>query len=254
MRRGAAMTAAIAGRNLMLVRRMPSVFIPSMVMPLFILIATAGAFAGVSALPALDGVSYLAFTVPMAALMGGAFAGTNSGITLARDIETGFVDRLIASPAPRLSIIAGPLVAALARSVFTTTLILTAGAIGGSTPPSVLAAAVLYLMAAFFCVAGGCWAIGVALRAGTVQAAPLMTVVIFISIFSSVMYAPREAMDGWLRAIADRNPVTYLLEAARDAHLDNVTWDGFWPGVVAGALLIVVLGAWAMTGLRRLAR
>lgn len=254
MTRALSMTAAIAGRNLMLVRRMPSVFIPSMVMPLFILVATAGAFAGISSLPALDGVSYLAFTVPMAALMGGAFAGTNSGITLARDIETGFVDRLIASPAPRVSIIAGPLIAALARSVFTTTLILAAGAIGGATPPSVLAAAVIYLMAAVFCVAGGCWAIGVALRARTVQAAPLMTVVIFISIFSSVMYAPRQAMDGWLRAIADRNPVTYLLEAARDAQLDNVTWDGFWPGIVAGALLIAVLGTWALTGLQRLAR
>lgn len=254
MIRSLSMAAAISGRSLLLVRRMPSVFIPSLVMPLLILVATAGAFAGISALPALSGVSYLAFTVPMAALMGGAFAGVNSGITLARDIETGFVDRIVASPAPRIAIVAGPLVAAAVRSFFTTTVILIAGAIGGALPPSLLAAAVVYLMAAFFSVAGGCWAVGVALRAGTVQAGPLMTVAIFISIFSSVMYAPREAMDGWLRAVADRNPVTYLLEAARDAHIDNVTWDGFWPGLVAGIFLTLVLGAWAMSGLRRLAR
>jgi ABC-2 type transport system permease protein len=93
----------LAGRSLILVRRMPSVFLPSLIMPLFILIATSGAFRGISLLPQFDGVSYLRFTIPLATVMGAGFAGMNAGMTLARDIEGGFADRLIASPAPRAS-------------------------------------------------------------------------------------------------------------------------------------------------------
>src|SRR5690606_1792789 len=91
-------SAGLAWRSLILVRRMPSVFLPSLVMPLFILIATAGAFRGISLLPQFAGASYLAFTIPLATTMGAGFAGVNAGMTLARDIEGGFADRLVASP------------------------------------------------------------------------------------------------------------------------------------------------------------
>ena len=113
----------LAGRNLLLVRRVPSVFIPSLVMPLFILISTSGAFRGIGALPDFAGASYLAFTLPMAATMGAGFAGVNSGMTLARDLEGGFFDRLQASPVPRIALLRGPLLAAVARSLFTTTVV-----------------------------------------------------------------------------------------------------------------------------------
>ena len=54
-RHGLAVSAGLAWRSLILVRRMPSVFLPSLIMPLFILIATAGAFRGISLLPQFDG-------------------------------------------------------------------------------------------------------------------------------------------------------------------------------------------------------
>ena len=86
----------LAWRSLILVRRMPSVFLPALIMPLFILISTSGAFRGISLLPAFDGHSYLRFVIPLATIMGAGFAGINAGMTLARDIEGGFVDRLVA--------------------------------------------------------------------------------------------------------------------------------------------------------------
>ena len=74
-----AVSRGLAWRSLILVRRMPSVFLPSLIMPLFILIATAGAFRGISLLPAFEGASYLAFTIPLATVMGAGFAGINAG-------------------------------------------------------------------------------------------------------------------------------------------------------------------------------
>lgn len=251
--RTAAVSGALAWRAIILVRRMPSIFIPSLVMPLFILVATAGAFHGVGALP-IGTSDYLAFTIPFATIMGAGFAGVNAGTTLARDIEGGFVDRLVSSPAPRVSLIAGPFAAAGMRSLFTTTVVLIAGTLGGVNPPGVLGTLVVYTMALGFGVATALWSMGVALRARTVQSAPLMQLVVFIAIFTSVAYAPRELQHGWLRTVADWNPVTRILEASRATELRGTDWADVWPGLAAIALLLAVLGTFALTGVRRLGR
>ena len=244
----------LAFRSLILVRRMPSVFLPSLIMPLFILVSTAGAFRGISLLPVFDGASYLAFTIPLATVMGAGFAGINAGMTLARDIEGGFVDRLITSPAPRITLILGPLMAAGIRSLFTTTVVLAAGLIGGVGLPGLGGTLVVYLLAIGFSASTACWSMGVALRARTIQAAPLMQVVVFLSVFLSVAYAPREALTGWLRHVSNLNPVTYLIEASRAAELSHLGWDELWKGFAAVAVLLAVLGPWALAGLRGLAR
>lgn len=249
-----AVSRGLAWRSLILVRRMPSVFLPSLIMPLFILIATSGAFRGISLLPAFAGHSYLAFTIPLATVMGAGFAGINAGMTLARDIEGGFVDRLVASPAPRITLILGPLMAAGARSLFTTTVVLTAGLIGGVGLPGVLGTIAIYLLAIGFSAATACWAMGVAFRARTIQAAPLMQVMVFLSVFTSVAYAPREVLTGWLHDVADINPVTYLLEASRAAELSTLGWSELWPGILAALGLVTVLGAWALAGLASLGK
>ena len=254
MRHALGVSGGLAWRSLILVRRMPSVFLPSLIMPLFILIATAGAFRGISLLPVFEGGSYLAFTIPLATVMGAGFAGINAGMTMARDIEGGFVDRLVASPAPRITLIAGPLTAAAIRSLFTTTVVLIAGLIGGVGLPGIGGTVVVYCLAIGFSAATACWAMGVAFRARTIQAAPLMQVVVFLSVFTSVAYAPREVLTGWLGHVADWNPVTYLIEASRAAELGTLGWDDLWPGMVAVAILLTVLGTWALTGLATLGR
>lgn len=251
---GARVSWGLAVRSLILVRRVPSVFIPSLVMPLFILVATAGAFAGISALAPLEGVSYLAFTIPLATVMGGGFAGINAGMTLARDLQGGFADRLVASPAPRVALVAGPLTAAALRSLFTTTVVLIAGLVGGVGLPGVGGTLVIYLMALGFASATACWAMGVALRTRSVQSTPLMQVVVFLSVFTSVAYAPREVLQGWLAVVADWNPVTLLLEASRAAQLEGVAWSTLGPGLAAAAGLVAMLGLFALTGLAGLGK
>lgn len=242
----------LAARSLLLVRRIPSVFIPAMVMPLFILVATAGAFHGIGEIPQLAGTSYLRFTVPMAVTMGGGFAGINAGMTLARDVEGGFFDRLHATPVPRGALLLGPLIATAARSAFTTTIVLIAAAIGGVLPQSVVGTLVLYVLGIGFALIAACWAMGIALRARTIQSAPMMQIAVFLSVFLSVPYTPREAQIGWLRRVSDVNPVTRILEAGRDAISGGVAWPTLWPGLLALAGLLTALGVFAFLGLRRL--
>ena len=193
MKRGLAVALGLAARLLLLVRRSPSLFVPSLVIPLFILVSTAGAFRGVENLPQLQGASYLAFTVPMAATLGAGFAGV------------------------------GP-------------------------------TAILYLLPLLFSGAAAFWATGVALRTRTIQSAPIMQIAVFLSVFLSVAYTPREAQTGWLAGVADYNPMTFVLEAARGAELTGVRWDDLWPGLASLAGMLAVLGVWAFRGLGQLDR
>jgi ABC-2 type transport system permease protein len=95
---------------------------------------------------------------------------------------------------------------------------------------------------------------GVALRTRTVQSAPLMQVVVFMSIFTSVAYAPREVLGGWLRTFADWNPVTRILETSRAAELEAVTWPMLWPGLLAIGGLVAALGVFTALGLAGLGK
>jgi ABC-type polysaccharide/polyol phosphate export permease len=63
-------------------------------------------------------------------------------------------------------------------------------------------------------------------------------------------------LQGWLAEAAALNPVTHVLELARQATVEGIepSFAHTWPGVVALAGMAAVLGALAITGLRRMGR
>ena len=79
-----------------------------------------------------------------------------------------------------------------------------------------------------------------------------MQLVVFVLVFTSVAYAPRDLQTGWLRTVSDWNPVTRILEASRAAEFETLTWSGVWPAVVSIAVLMGVFGSFALYGLSRL--
>jgi ABC-2 type transport system permease protein len=153
-----------------------------------------------------------------------------------------------------VALIAGPLLAAMARSSLTTTIVLVAGLIGGVGLPGAGGTLILYGLAMGFAAVTSCWAMGVALRTRTIQSAPLMQVMVFLAVFTSVAYAPRAALTGWLHDVAEWNPVTRVLEAGRAVELVGVAWSTLWPGIAAIAGMLAVLGAFALGSLARLNR
>ena len=63
----------------------------------------------------------------MSLLQGAGFTGAATGVNLARDIEQGWFDRLLASPAPRPALLAGMVLSASLRSLIPATVLLTVG-------------------------------------------------------------------------------------------------------------------------------
>jgi ABC-2 type transport system permease protein len=89
------------------------------------------------------------------------------------------------------------------------------------------------------------YAVLVALRFRTQQAAPLMQSVGFSLVLFSTAYAPKELLAPWLKVLATINPVTLVLEGVREGFVSHVTWGTMLPALGAVAGLLVVLGALA---------
>lgn len=243
-------TWAIARRSLILIPRVLSTFIPSLVMPVFLLIAFSGAFAGLVNLRGFPADQMLDWILPMSTLQGCAFAGVTTGLGVARDLENGFFDRLSLSPAPRGAILAGPLLASVLRAFFPLVILLGLGFIAGVNLPGGFLGIVALACAGFaLALVAGCWAVGMALRTKSMQVAPLIQMALFLTFFLSTALMPLELLTGWVHAIAQFNPMTSVLELARQGFLGDVAWSTTWPGLVALTGMIAVLGLFARRGL-----
>lgn len=236
-------TWGIALRSLRLIPRLPSTFVPSLVMPIFLTISFAGAFSGLVLLPGFPAEKIIDWFIPMTTLQGAAFAGITTGMGAARDLENGFYDRFLVSPASRAAILGGPLVASVFRALIPVTLLLTVAVIGGAHFYGGLLGIVTLVVACLgIALVSGSWAMALALRFKTQQAAPLMQMGVFITIFLSTAQMPLNLLSGWLHDVARLNPITNVLALARQGFLGEVTWEGTWPGLVAlGGLIVAAL-------------
>ena len=247
-----AITWGVAERSLKLIPRVPSTFIPSLVMPAFLTIAFTGPFAALVNLPGFPADKMIDWVLPMTALQGCAFAGVTTGMGVARDLENGFFDRLLMSPAGRMSLLAGPLVASMLRALIPLSLMLVIGVIArASFAEGIVGIGLLAFAGIGLALAGGAWSVGLALRFKTSQIAPLMQVGIFLSVFLSTAQMPLELLSGWLDNVARYNPMTYILALARQGFLGEITWEATSEGAVALAGVIMVLGVFAYRGMRR---
>jgi ABC-2 type transport system permease protein len=247
-------TLGLAERSLKLIPRMPSTFVPSLIMPIFLVVAFSGAFSGLTLLPGFPADKMIDWVFPMTTLQGCAFAGVTTAMAVARDLGNGFYDRLIGSPAPRISLLLGPLVASVLRGLIPLTILLVVAVIGradfnGGFP------GILMLVAAGLSISfiAGCWGLGLAFRAKTQQIAPLMQMGLFTTFFLSTAQMPIELLTGWIHTVARFNPITNVLQMARQVSLPTgVSWETTWPGLVSLAGMTAVLGLFAYRGLRKI--
>jgi ABC-2 type transport system permease protein len=102
-------------------------------------------------------------------------------------------------------------------------------------------------------IVAAAWGTTVALKFKTQSASPLMQAGILLVILTTTAYAPLELLTGWLQEVARYNPVTQIVDAARQGFVGDVTWAETWPGLVALIGLATLLLALALRGMRRTA-
>lgn len=231
--------------------RVPGAAIPGVLAPTIFFLGLNGVFGGLIHLGGFNVESYESFIVPVSMLQGAGFTGAAAGVNLARDYEQGWVDRLLVSPAPRWVLLSGNVLAAAARAFVPATFVLAIAFVLGAKWPGLDGLVVCYAMVAAMAAVAACWGSMLALHYKSQSAAPLMQAGMMGLILLTPAYAPLALLQPWLEEVARVNPITQVIEAARQGFVGGVTWADTWPGLLALAGLLAVLGALALREMRR---
>ena len=127
--------AALVRRAANELLRVPGAAIPGVLAPTIFFLGLTSVFGHLTLLPGFDSSSYQSFLIPISLMQGAGFTGAATGVNLARDIEQGWFDRLLVSPAPRPVLLAGLVISASLRSLIPATVLLVVGfSLGVSWP------------------------------------------------------------------------------------------------------------------------
>ena len=155
--------------------RVPGAAIPGVLAPTIFFLGLNGVFGALTKLHRLrHAAATRASSIPVSMLQGAGFTGAAAGVNLARDIEQGWLDRLLVSPAPRWVLLAGTVLAAGARALIPATFVFAIALAIGAGFPGIDGLLVTYLMVVAMAAVAACWGAMLALHFKSQSAAPLM--------------------------------------------------------------------------------
>jgi ABC-2 type transport system permease protein len=214
---------ALGLRSIRQTFRRPQLMAPILVFPTLLLaIQTGGAESAVD-LPGFPEVdSFLQFMIAGAMLQSLMLAGNSGGIALAVDIEMGFTDRLFAAPISRFAIVLGRLAGTAALGLVTAVWFLAIALIFGApiTEGVAGALAVIVLVCLSAAAFGGLGA-AAALRTGKASVVQGFFPIVFVVLFLSSAFFPRELMVEPAATIARYNPLSFIVEGIRDPFISG---------------------------------
>ena len=197
---------------------------------------------------------YIDWILPLSLLQGAGFAGAATGVNLARDIESGLFDRFLLAPISRVSLLTGIVLSAALRVLIPTTFLLLLGFAIGLSWPGVFGLGFAALFYICFAAVAASWGAALALKFRSQQAAPLMQAGTFAAILCTTAYAPIALLTGWLKPVAQVNPVTYVLQGIRQGFIHDTGWGHTWPAILAVIGLLLAMGGFALWQMRKFNR
>jgi ABC-2 type transport system permease protein len=251
MRAVATQVATLANRSVVRTLRRPAWWIPPIIFPLALMAVNAGGLESATNLPGFPTDDFYAFALAVPFIQGALFATMNAGTDLARDIETGFFNRLSLTPVRGVALLLGTLAGVVVFAVLQAIAYLVIGvAIGVEIESGFLGVLVLLGFAGLIALGFGALGAMLALRAGTGEAIQGLFPVLFVFLFISSMNMPRNLIEiEWFRIAATANPVSYMLEAVRSLIIERWDIETILLGFMVATLLAVLALALAARAL-----
>jgi ABC-2 type transport system permease protein len=208
-----AQVLALVRRSVVRTIRQPANVVFPLVFPLLLLAVNAGGLDAATRLPGFPTDSFVAFALAIPFIQGALFATMNAGTDLARDIQTGFLNRLALTPVRGVALLAGQLGGIVTLGVVQAVVYLSVGlAVGVRLASGPGGAAVLLVFAILISVGFGALGAFAALRTGSGEAVQSLFPAFFVFLFLSSMNLPRNLIEtDWFRAVANAHPLSYLL-------------------------------------------
>jgi ABC-2 type transport system permease protein len=250
-------TLAVARRAVVRTLRQRALMVFPMIFPPILFAINGSALSPATRIPGFPTNDYRDFLIAMPFVQGAMFVSIVAGVDLARDIESGFLNRLALTPLRGEALLVGQLGGALVLGVIQALVYLLVGFATGVTFVSGVGG-VLVLLALSILIAFGFAALGglLALRFGTGEAVQGIFPLLFVTLFLSSSSLPRNLIqEAWFRDIATYNPVSYLLEGLRSLVITGWNAQALELGFgFAAALIVLALGFSQAAMKTRLAR
>ncbi|GAB4441910.1 MAG: ABC transporter permease [Anaerolineae bacterium] len=242
----------ITWRSLVTITRTPEALLPPLAISIFFLLIYDSTLGGAAAfIPGLGQSGYLGFILPLsiisASLSGAGIAAQN----LVRDVSSGYFDKLLLTPVSRAALLLGPILAGAVILGIQASIVLGVGLLMGLDPVTGLPGLLVVVGIAILLGTGFAgFTVSAALGSGNAAATQGASFIFFPFTFLTATFVPLDLLEGWLKAVAQLNPITYVLGAMRS--LLNEGWDAnaILQGVVACLILAVAMYALAIFALR----
>jgi ABC-2 type transport system permease protein len=210
--------------------------------PIMFLVLFAAVFGGAISQALPPGISYLNFLMAGIIVQTVAFGSTTTAIAVCNDLQKGIVDRFRSLPMSNLAVLNGHVISDLFRNGISTVVMIVAGlAIGFRSGASVtdwLAIAGILLL---FTLAFSWLSAIVGVIAKSVEGVQWLTfVLVFPLTFASSAFVPTEGMTPVLKAFAENQPITHVVEAVRALMLGTPPGNHIWLSVVWSIGMLVI--------------
>lgn len=205
--------ATMTRRNLLRLSRTPQVVVFSTIQPLMFVFLFNFVFGG-----SIDvGIPYINYLIPGVLVQTSLFAGSNTAIGLAQDLESGAIDRFRSLPMARAAVLIGRTLADGARSLITAVVVVIVGFVLGFRPGGSFLALIAGVLIGLLFAQAFTWVFTVmALKVRDVEAVQAAAFIpVFPLVFAASTFAPVENMPPWLQQFASRQPVTLTADTMR---------------------------------------
>jgi ABC-2 type transport system permease protein len=240
---------AVAGRSITRTVRQRGLLVFPLLFPLILFAINGSGLSAATRIRGFPDVSYGSFVLAVTFIQGALFVAISAGTDLARDIESGFFNRLALTPLSGAGLLAGQLGGSVVVACTQSLIYLSVGLISGVGIAAGVAGA-LVLLALSILIAFGFAGLGalLALRFGTGEAVQGFFPLLFVTVFLSSSSMPRNLIKvSWFHEVATYNPVSYMIEGLRSLIISG--WDGqalalgFGSALALGALTLSFAGA-----------
>lgn len=219
------------------------------VMPIMFMVLFASVFGGAISQTLPEGISYLNFLMAGIIIQTVAFGSTTTAIGVTNDLQKGIIDRFRSLPMSNLAVLNGHVFSDLLRNGLSTIVMLIVGFIMGFRPEAgpvdwLLIVGILFLFTLAFS-----WLSAIAgLVAKSIEGVQLITfIIVFPLTFASGAFVPTADMTPILRAFAENQPITQVVEAIRALMLGTPIENHGWLSLAWGIGILVVsvpVAAW----------
>jgi ABC-2 type transport system permease protein len=248
---------AIARRSAVRTFRQRALLAFPLIFPLILFAINGSSLSAARKIPGFPDVSYRDFALAVPFIQGALFVAVSAGTDLARDIQSGFFDRLALTPLRGSALLAGQLGGSVVVACVQSLVYLGVGLATGVGIASGFFGA-LVLLALSILIAFGFAGLGalLALRLGSGEAVQGFFPLLFVTVFLSSSSLPRNLIKAdWFKEVATYNPVSYLIEGIRSLIITG--WDGRALALGFGfalALSVITLSLAGVAMKNRLAR